>query len=160
MVVEEARPASPMEAMLNDVGRYTPSRIAHRVIYWDELTALAERVGSINVSDEPVSSSHLFADPLRWADIQADILAAFASLGIGTPAYTLVELVMIGRWELTCAGFARPRDWESYVVREAGRLMRPAMSPGKAGLAFAAAMRLMARHLGWQPAGEEEEFGS
>lgn len=154
MVVEEARPATPVEAALSDAGRWTPSRIAHYLFYWDELTALAERVGSVNVSDEPVSSSHLFNDPMRWADVQADIQAALASLGIGTPAYTLVELVMIGRWELTCADFARPRDWESYVVREAGRLMRPWLGPIQAGILYADAVRRMAAHLGWRPADE------
>lgn len=154
MVDVPSRTAHPVEAILNDVGRYTPSRIGHHLIYWDALTARAERFGSVNVSDDPPSTRTVHSDSMRWADVQGDILTALAHLGIGTPAYSLVQLVMIGRWELTCADFIRPRDWEAYVVREAGRLMRPWLGPIQAGILYADAVRRMAAHLGWRPADE------
>lgn len=154
MVELPAQTAHPVEALPNDAGYYTPPRLSHHLIYWDELAARAQRVGALRVSPDPACTSHLFADPMRWADVQGDILTALASLGITTRAYTMVELVMIGRWQRECHEFARPRDWEGYVVREAGRLMRPTLSEWQAPQLYRDSVRRMARSLGWRPADE------
>ncbi len=110
---------------------YSPGRVAYWLEHWQELRELAERTpGAVVPHETPVSRGYRPSDPLRYADIQADIERAWAHLPIWSIEWNAVKSVMDG-----------------YTLREMDATYR--LRHGSFAAAYQRAVREMARHLGW-----------
>jgi len=117
---------------------YTPDRIEYWLEHWRELEQLAtcSYPAGVPSAVPPGRYGYRLSDPLRFADVMADIERAWASLGWLSLDYKVVEAVMRG-----------------YLLREVERVYH--LRHGTATEAYQCAIKRMARYLGWE-GGEEQ----
>lgn len=150
LLVTEDRATYQASGELEPDRYYSPSRLDYLVHHWDLLRSRAERIGSTSEVRVRVQGGG-GTDPDHSKRIMGDVLRAVRALG-DTREHLLVCLVIWGRWPEERTSFSRDRDWQGYVVRQAGGRLH--LCPMAASLMYRECLRRMARALGWRAADE------